>query len=191
MEDKFTFEAFVLAGGKSSRMGYDKGLMDFHGKKMIEHVLQSLSISPRTSIITDNEVYSQFGYPLYADIYKNSGPLGGIHSGLYHSNSDWCITVSCDLPFVSPDILNFLLKNIKSFSGNAIVPVHDNKAEPLCALYHKSCLPDLERLILKKVLKMHSVLDKLNKLYVEVPKKFDADLLFRNMNTPADISLSK
>ena len=191
MEGKFTFEAFVLAGGKSSRMGNDKGLMDFHGRKMIEHVLHSLNFSPHISIITDNELYRQFGYPLITDIYKNCGPLGGIHAGLYNSNSDWCIVISCDMPFVSADFLNFLLKNIKGFSGNAIVPVHDSKVEPLCALYHKSCLPELERLILKKEFKMQTVVQKLKTTFVEVEEEeFNPSVLFRNINSPDDLVIN-
>jgi molybdopterin-guanine dinucleotide biosynthesis protein A len=189
MEDRFTFEAFVLAGGKSSRMGTDKGLIDFRGKKMIEHALHSLKVSHQISIISDIEDYRQFGYRMYRDIYKNCGPLGGIHSVLHNSNSDWNIVMSCDLPFVTSDFLLFLLKKINGNPCDAIAPVHDNKVEPLCALYHKTCLPKLEDMILKKELKMQTVLEKLNTLYVEVPKqKFAADVLFRNINSPADVS---
>jgi molybdopterin-guanine dinucleotide biosynthesis protein A len=189
MEDRITYESFVLAGGKSSRMGSDKGLVNFHGKKMIEHVLNSLRLSYPISIISDNQEYRQFGHNVYSDIYKNCGPLGGIHSALYNSNSEWNIVLSCDLPLVTSDFLLFLLKNTEAKLCDAIVPVHKNKVEPLCALYHKSSLSKIENLILKKELKMQSALEKLNTIYVEVPKeKFDADVLFRNINSPADVS---
>lgn len=189
MEDNNSFEAFVLAGGKSSRMGADKGLMDFQGRKMIEHVLLSLKISPRITIITENDDYKQFGFRICTDIYKNCGPLGGIYSALYNSNSDWNIVVSCDLPFVTSEFFELLLEKINGSSAHAIVPVHDNNIEPLCALYHKSCLPELENLILEKELKMHSVLEKLNTVYVKVPLEFHAEHLFRNINWPEDIRL--
>jgi molybdopterin-guanine dinucleotide biosynthesis protein A len=189
MENKFTFEAFVLAGGKSSRMGSEKGLVNFLGKKMIEHVLDSLKDLCCINIISDNQEYLQFGNNVYPDIYKNCGPLGGIHSALYNSNSDWNIVLSCDLPLVTSDFLLFLLKNIEVKPCDAIVPVHKNKVEPLCALYHKSSLPKIETLVLKKELKMQAALEKLNTIYLEVPKeKFDADVLFRNINSPADVS---
>jgi len=192
MEDRITYESFVLAGGKSSRMGADKGLVDFRGKKMIEHVIYSLGLSYPISIISDNQEYRQFGHNVYTDIYKNCGPLGGIHSALYNSNAGWNIVMSCDLPFVTSDFLLFLLKKIKGNLCDAIVPVHDSKVEPMCALYCKSSLPKIETLILKKELKMQAVLEKLNTIYVEVPKeKFDAGLLFRNINSPADITSPK
>ena len=189
MDDKFKFEAFVLAGGKSSRMGIDKGLMDFHGRKMIEHILHVLNISSRISIISNNEEYNQFGYPVCPDIYKNCGPLGGIHTGLLNAKSDWCLAVSCDLPFITSEFLKFLLQYIEDTSANAIVPVHNGHVEPLCAFYHKSCLQELERLILKKEFKMQTVVQKLKTTFVEVAEEeFNPSLLFRNMNSPADIS---
>jgi len=187
VKDNFTFEAFVLAGGKSSRMGTDKGLMDFQGRKMIEHVLQSLKISQRITIITENGDYKQFGFPVCTDIYKNCGPLGGIQSALFNSNADWNIIASCDLPFVTSDFFKFLLEKINKTFAHAIVPVHENKSEPLCALYHKSCLSEVEKFLTEKELKMHHVLKKLNTVYVEVPAHFNPAQLFRNINWPADV----
>ena len=186
--DRISFEAFVLAGGKSSRMGTDKGLMDFQGKKMIEHVLASLKSSSRISIITGNDAYGQFGYRICSDIYNNCGPLGGIHSALYNSTSGWNLVVSCDLPFVTAEFCEFLVRNINDTFADAIVPVHDKHVEPLCALYNKACLPELEKMILKKEFRMHTVLENLNTIYVEVPGEFDSSVLFRNMNTTTDIS---
>ena len=190
MTHSFTFEAFVLAGGKSTRMGTDKGLMDFQGRKMIEHVLDALKISKRISIISNNEAYRQFGYPVYSDIYKDCGPLDGIITGLKNSNSDWCIAISCDLPFITSEILSFLLKNTGANVSHAIVPVHDNNIEPLCALYHKSSLPELERLLQEDEFKMHNVLKRLNTLYLDIPaNQFDTKILFRNINSVSDTIL--
>ena len=190
MTHSFTFEAFVLAGGKSTRMGTDKGLMDFQGRKMIEHVLDALKISKRISIISNNEAYRQFGYPVYSDIYKDCGPLGGIITGLKNSNSDWCIVISCDLPCITSEILCFLLKNTGANVSHAIVPVHDNNIEPLCALYHKSSLPELERLLQEDEFKMHNVLKRLNTLYLDIPaNQFDTKIIFRNINSVSDTIL--
>jgi len=172
-------------------MGTDKGLMDFRGKKMIEHVLDASSSIQDLNIISNNEAYRQFGKRVYPDIYKNCGPLGGIHSGIYNSKSDWNLAITCDLPFVTWDFIFFLLKKIHGNPFDAIVPVHDGKVEPLCALYYKYCLPKIEAMIQKKELKMQTVLEKLNTMYVEVPKdRFDASLLFRNMNSLSDLSAS-
>ena len=186
--DKFTYEAFVLSGGKSSRMGTDKGLVVFQGKKMIEHVF--LMLGPHLhNIISNNEAYKQFGYKVCPDIYKNCGPLGGIHSGLYNSHSDWNIVIGCDMPFVTMKFFLFLLKKIRTANCNAVVPVHEGKVEPLCALYHKSCIAVIEQQILKKQFRMQTLLENLKTAYIEVPKdQFDSEVLFRNMNTPVDIS---
>jgi molybdopterin-guanine dinucleotide biosynthesis protein A len=186
MEDRFTYGAFVLAGGKSSRMGSDKGLIEFNGKKMVEHVLKSLG-SHCIGIISNNDEYKQFGKPVWPDIYKNCGPLGGIHSALYNSDADWNLIVSCDIPFITSDFLFFLLKQIKTHKGKTRVPVHDNKAEPLCALYHRSCITEIENLLMKKELKMMDALEKLDTTYIEVPQEFDSSVLFRNINSPEDL----
>jgi molybdopterin-guanine dinucleotide biosynthesis protein A len=190
MIDRNHLTAIILAGGKSSRMGTDKGLMDFRGKKMIEHVLcVAGAIATEILISSSNAGYSQFGFPVYEDIYKNFGPLGGIHSGLSSSHSQWNLVVSCDLPFISREFLLFLLS--QDADGNAIVPVHDKMPEPLCALYNKSALPEIESLILNGELKMKHALQKLNTVYVDVPKeKFNAAVLFKNLNSPEDIAIA-
>jgi len=188
MEDRFTTGGYILAGGKSSRMGSDKGMVEFNGKKMIGHVINALRFIHEVGIISNNEEYNQFGKRVCPDIYKNSGPLGGIHSALYNSNADWNFIVSCDLPFITSEFLFFLLTTLKTHKGKTRVPVHDNKLEPLCALYHKSCISEIEKLILKKELKMQDALLKLEPAYIEVPSVFDANVLFRNINSPADMS---
>ena len=95
------------------------------------------------------------------------------------------------MPFVTWDFIIFLLKKIYGNPCDAIVPVHDNEVEPLCALYCESSLPKIETMILKKELKMQTVLKNLNTMYFEVPKeKFDASVLFRNMNSLTDLSVS-
>jgi molybdopterin-guanine dinucleotide biosynthesis protein A len=188
MEDRITLESFVLAGGKSSRMGTDKGLMDFQGWKMIQHILYALNFPFPKSIISNNEEYRQFGLPVIPDIYKNCGPLGAIHSGLYHAKSFWSLMVSCDMPFMTYDFLVFLMAKSIKVRCDALVPVHDGNVEPLCAMYSHSAMKKIEMLISEKKLKMLDVLEELNTHYVGVPlNKFDTETIFRNINSPTDI----
>lgn len=169
-------------------MGTDKGLVDMHGIKMIECVLQSVkSLTNQILVISNNPEYNTYCYPVYSDIHKNCGPLGGIHAGLSNSITEWSLVIACDLPFVPPAFFSFLVSNISS--ADAIVPVHDSFAEPLCALYNKSCLPKIESLLLKQELKMQNVLKQLDSKFIEVPEeKFDAASIFRNINSPEDLT---
>ncbi len=179
--------AIILAGGKSSRMGSDKGLVEFSRKKMIEHVLGNVkSVINEILIVSNNHEYKSFGCPVFEDINKNCGPLGGIHAGLSYSKTEWNLIVGCDMPFITPEFISFLISNIST--ADAVIPVHNGNNEPLCGLYHKSSLTKLESLLLKQELKMQNVLKILETKFIEVPDDiFDADLIFKNINSPEDV----
>ena len=103
MPSKKSLAAIILAGGRSSRMGTEKGLMPFRGKPMIRHIidlLQSLDINP-IQIITQHGAYEQFELPCYPDLIQNKGPLGGIYSGLVHSTATKNLVLGCDMPFLT------------------------------------------------------------------------------------------
>ena len=176
----------ILCGGQSKRMGSDKGLIEFNGKKMVEHVLESLG-SHCIGIISNNDEYKQFGKPVWPDIYKNCGPLGGIHSALYHSKAGWNLIAGCDLPFVPTEFLNFLFEKTNGANADAIVRVHENKIEPLCAFYHRSCINSIEKLIRGKELKMKDALKNFNTSYIDIPMNLFGNSLFRNINTRQDL----
>ncbi len=78
----------ILAGGKSSRMGEDKGLVLLNGKPMIQYVIEALKgVVSDIIIISNNASYNKFGIPVYPDIIKDKGPVGGIFTGLHHSKT--------------------------------------------------------------------------------------------------------
>ena len=187
MNESKNISAIILAGGKSSRMGTDKGLVDFNGKKMIEHVIAGIStVAGNIMVVSNNNCYREMGYNVVRDMHLNCGPLGGIHAGLAHSVTEWNFVVGCDMPFVNHEIIDFLVGQIGD--ADAIVPVHDNKFEPLCALYHLSAIAKIETLLLSGELKMQNVIRKLNTVFIAIPKeKFDAAVIFRNINAPADL----
>ncbi|MCX6274507.1 MAG: molybdenum cofactor guanylyltransferase [Bacteroidetes bacterium] len=190
MAEEIHITAIILAGGKSSRMGTDKGLLDIHGIKMVECVLQNVrSLTNQILIISNNPEYNAYGYPVCSDIHKNCGPLGGIHAGLSYSKTEWNIVVGCDLPYVTPEVLSFLISNISN--ADAIVPVHDSFTEPLCALYNKISLPKIESLLLRQELKMQNVLKLLDSKFIDVPKeKFDVNAIFKNINSMKDVPVA-
>ena len=91
----------LLSGGKSSRMGADKGMQLLHGKPMIEHMLEKAqSMSPNILILTNDSAYETLGYPCLADDVKDCGPLGGICTGLQHSTTAKNLVLGCDMPLV-------------------------------------------------------------------------------------------
>lgn len=175
---------FVLAGGQSRRMGRDKGLLPYHGTALVAHVAgivrQALGAGASVSIIGDEEPYRDLGYPVHADVVARSGPLGGLITALKWTQSDWNLVVACDMP----RLLAVSLRNLVEVASGSRAPCvaasgSDGEMEPLCAVYHRRCLPVLERALADRRLKM---MDLLTELHAE-PVPFPREML-ANVNTP-------
>ena len=174
---------FVLAGGGSTRMGQDKALLPYHGITLVEHVARAVQTAcGRATIIGDPERYDRLGYPVVADRVARCGPLSGVYTALSVASTDWNLIVACDMPAVSPTILGELLQ-CAAESGRSCVAAAGpgGELEPLCAAYHRRCLPALDRAIREKRFKMKDLLPGLDAGSWPV----DAASL-ANVNTPAD-----
>ncbi len=150
--------AIILCGGKSSRLGTDKGLLKLDGKTLVQYSIDTVKpLCNEIIICSNNPDYKKFGYPFVEDIYTNMGPIGGIHSGLNYSGTGINFILSCDMPFISSDAISYILANSDNFP--AVIPIHDNKRlEPLCGVYSKSMLPLIEKQIEKKDLKLMNLI---------------------------------
>ena len=106
--------AFILAGGKGKRLTHKKSLIQIDKKPLIlQTVIDLLSIFSKVILVSDNrELYSFLDIPIYEDIIKNIGPLGGIYTGLNISKTDWNFFIACDMPFMNLDIIEILLSLI-------------------------------------------------------------------------------
>lgn len=180
--------AIILAGGQSSRMGTDKGLMPFHGQPMISHLLQTLQQLelPNIIIITNKHGYASFGYPCYPDLLEDKGPLGGIYAGMVHSDALKNLVLPCDMPFLSKDLLSALIAEI----GNeeVLLTRHNGKPEPLCSVYDSRCIHHFKEKLEKNELKITDALLGLNVRLTQ----FDDRPWFRgnefsNLNTPDEL----
>ncbi|HRG93172.1 MAG TPA: molybdenum cofactor guanylyltransferase [Chitinophagaceae bacterium] len=157
MPESKEITAIILAGGKSTRMKTEKGLVSFGGKMIIEHVIDALKkITQNIIIVTANPVYKQFGYPCFEDEMENKGPLGGIFTGLIHSGAQKNLVVGCDMPFLSVNVLASLV--INSGDEDVLLTEHLGKAEPLCSVYDRSCIPYFKTLLEKNQLKITDAL---------------------------------
>ncbi len=132
--------AIILAGGKSSRMGQDKGLLLLAGKPMIQHVIDVVSPYVTTILIsTANPVYKQFGHPCYPDIYPNSGPLGGIYTGLQHSNTTINFVLSCDTPLIPSELIEQLVDGYSNTPHTITTIKSKGKCMPTIGIYERQC----------------------------------------------------
>ena len=142
---KSELTGIVLAGGKSSRMGEDKGLVSFRGRTLVEYPLELLSsLCKQVLISTNNQEYNRFGHPLVSDQFTFRAPINGIYSALNKSNTAHNLMIATDMPFVSVALLKRILNHAEGY--DMVVPTWpDGKAEPLCGYYNKSILPVLSK----------------------------------------------
>jgi len=177
---------FILAGGKSRRMGTDKALLTFQEKPLLEHMIKLINPFCNTIAISgQNSDYSIFGVEMVTDLYSGCGPIAGIYSSLNHSQNDWNLFVGVDVPFVNEALLFLLISNIGEY--DCIIPMHTSGVEPLIGLYHRRISPIVEELIRSGDYRLTNLLSKLNTRYVDcndLVKKYPR--LFMNINRMDD-----
>jgi molybdenum cofactor guanylyltransferase len=129
----------ILAGGKSSRMGTNKSLLNLSGKPFIVHCIEALQpLVKELYIVSDDPVYDPFPGTRVNDIWKDCGPLGGLFAGLSETKTDYNIVLSCDVPFITSNVLNMLVKAMDA-EFDVIQAECEGRSHPLIAIYHKDC----------------------------------------------------
>lgn len=176
--------AIILAGGKSSRMGQDKGLLLINNKPMVTHVIDEIKkITSEVIIISNQKEYNQFEIPVFEDMIKNSGPLAGIYTGLFYSKYDKNLVLSCDVPCVTADLLNYLIKHSENY--DVTIPTINNKTHQVIGVYSKSCMSYFKKELDSNQLKLKVALEKISLNLVDA-NDFD-EQVFANVNTQEDI----
>ena len=181
----------ILAGGRSSRMGKDKGLCSFRDKPLVSYAVDTLKPLCGEMMISANhfpEKYAAFGLPVVPDEIQNIGPMGGLHACLKRSKTQHNLVISCDTPFVSTNVFRLLLQHVENYQ--VVCPSHDTfLIEPLSAYYNTNILGDLEKAIQHKEFKMMRFLKRIRFRTVPVEKGQSVfrETLFLNLNTPEDL----
>ena len=133
-------DGFVLAGGKSSRMGQDKALMRVEGKPLVQRAAEILRPFVREiTLLAPADRYGNLGFPVVADKWPDQGPLAAVCTGLLSSHAEWNIFLACDLPLVSRQFLQLLVQRVRATCSDAVVPRTEDGWQPLSAAYHSRC----------------------------------------------------
>ena len=181
----------ILAGGRSSRLGKDKGLCSFRDKPLVSYAIDILKPLCGEMMISANhfpEKYAAFGFQVIPDEVKNIGPMGGVLSCLTKSKTQYNLILSCDTPFVNTDVFRFLLKKMENFQ--VVCPSHETfLLEPLSACYNTNVVSELEEAVRKKEYKMMQFFKRIRFKSVNIDQNlpFFNDNLFLNLNTPDDL----
>lgn len=133
--------AYLLAGGKSSRMGENKAFIDFRGRTLLARALATLrGTVDDVTIVGDPDLFAGYG-AVISDIFPGCGPLAGIHAALTHSPAELNVMLAVDMPFVSADLLRFLLYAAGQAHAIVTVPQIARGLQPLCAVYRPTFAP--------------------------------------------------
>ena len=186
----------ILARGKSSRLGRDKAWEDVGGQRIIDRVIGALQSScDEVLIIGDRpERQNELSLPkciqYRSDELKGRGSIGGLYTGLKASDTLWSLVVACDMPFISRELIRFMLSIISKNRCDAIVPVINGRYQPTHALYNSTCIPFIEKNISSGNFRMDSYFDEiyLEEISEDVINSIKgAELSFFNVNTEDDL----
>ena len=187
-------EGFILAGGKSRRMGTDKSRLVLGGESFVERIARELStVASSVRVVGDNmaELKLPINVQVAPDVYPEWGALGGVHASLAACSATWALVVACDFPFVTNELFRSLASGRDAFE--AVAPIQkDGIPQPLCSLYRvEPCLRLAEQLIRSGERKPIALLQSVRTrwvLFSELSRLEGADCFLDNINTPEDFA---
>jgi molybdenum cofactor guanylyltransferase len=180
-------EVFILAGGKSSRMGEEKGLVNFRGKPLIAHLLETVTELPvPVSVIGFDPRYGQFGLKVYQDIIRDKGPMGGLYTALNKSGQENVLLLSCDMSFLSLEVLRSIIGQAIPGKINCISV--EGRINPVVGVYPKSIEAFLKELMDENKLKMQDMVLSLPHQLISMDEFHGVESrIFTNINSMEDL----
>jgi len=206
--------AFVLAGGRSTRMGRDKALVEWRGRTLIEHALDKLrSLNAHPRILGSRPDLDCFA-PVIPDNFPGRGPLGGIEAALSLTDTDLNLFLPVDLPLLPVEFLRWMIARAAITNAVATIPSLGGRPHPLCAIHHRRLLPGIRTALAQGDAKVMRVIDRaaaaenlsIDSFQVEYiaaaqrdaaagpqsggdwPHHLPVHMWFENLNTPGDIA---
>jgi molybdopterin-guanine dinucleotide biosynthesis protein A len=182
--------AFILAGGRSSRMGEDKAFLELDGQTLLARALALAgSVAAKVSIVGDTARFAAYA-PVVEDIYPGRGPLAGIHAALAGATTELNLVLAVDTPFLEEELLRLLVEQARSSGAVVTVPRVAGGFQPLCAVYRKPFAAVAEEAL-------QQGRNKIDPLFSRVPTRilepeelarfaFAAEM-FDNLNTREDV----
>ncbi len=182
--------AFVLAGGRSSRMGTDKAFLQLDGRTLLARALDRLhALTPEVRTVGPAAKFAAYG-PVVEDVYADRGPLAGIHAALSASATELNLILAVDLPFVSAALLRFIVEEARACDAVVTVPRIAGGYQPLCAVYRGAFAP-------LAAAALEAGKNKIDALFAvtstrvleesELSRFAFSAAMFENLNTPEDL----
>jgi molybdopterin-guanine dinucleotide biosynthesis protein A len=188
---KFPCTGVILAGGMNTRFsGQDKAFLSVGGKRIIDRLYSIFNALFEDIILVTNDPYKylEWDINIVTDLYPVRSSLTGIHAGLFYTSNPFAFFAACDIPFLKKELVETLINNIEQ-GIDVVVPETKAGFEPLCAVYSKECLKQVEQQIIQNKLAIRHLFKKrrVKKIPEKVLREKDPDLIsFFNINTPQD-----
>jgi len=183
--------AFILAGGKSTRMGTDKAFLRWQEGTLLDHVWEMAhELTPQVRIVADRNRFASYGAAVLEDIYPGCGPLGGIHAALSSTVSPWNLMLAVDLPLLSGRLLCYLVTRARESDASVTVPRVGGGLQPLCAVYRREFAEVAKRALEAGQNKIDLLFASVQTQTIEEEELLRAGFsreMFRNVNTPEDL----
>ena len=201
--DKKNAAIFVIAGGKSSRMGRDKRWLDLGGRSMLERCLRRIPtvFSERFLMMEANspdimQLAENGGFCIVTDEVQGCGPVEGLRLGLKHMSADWGLALSADMPFFSFSAIEPLFIRLSEIISKGerrikcILPTLDGRRQPLAGLYHKGLLTEIAQKIKRGERELGAMAEAFETELVEIHRYTEQKEYFFNVNTKYDYRLA-
>jgi molybdenum cofactor guanylyltransferase len=193
-------QAYLLAGGGSTRFGRDKVLVEIDGVPMLLRMRALLGeVSQAVTVIAPPLRYAAVGVTAVSDRWEGQGPLAGIITALLSTNesgsgAEWNLIVGCDMPFLTREWLLYLVERALASRAEVVAPNSAQGLEPLCACWRSNAADKLQNVFDRGIRKITQAMKSLEMEVVDEAdwKRFDsAGRLFWNMNSVADFDEAK
>jgi molybdopterin-guanine dinucleotide biosynthesis protein A len=187
--------AFILAGGKSTRMGTDKAFVEYDGRTLLARTLDlARSVTPDVRIVGSAEKFAPFA-PVVEDIFRDCGPLGGIHAALRSSLTELNVMLAVDTPFVSWAFLQYLIGHSRAMpQAIVVVPQSEKRRQTLCAVYRREFADVAENALRSgnnRIDRLFDVVETRTITEEELNAAGFSSAMFRNLNTPEELETEK
>lgn len=185
--------AIILAGGKSSRMGFDKQFLKIDQRRLMDSLANKLKKDFDEIIIVTNkpQYYIGLSHRIVSDRLKEKGPLGGIHAGLLETTSKYAFVVACDMPNINMDYVAYMKEAMEDDQLDGCVTNFMDWIEPFSSFYSRDLVEDIENHIASGRRSINSMLKDLNIRYIEEDdaRRFSPNWdMFLNLNTREDLN---
>ncbi|MCM1101519.1 MAG: molybdopterin-guanine dinucleotide biosynthesis protein B [Clostridium sp.] len=173
----------ILAGGRSTRMGQDKALLQWESERFIDRICGEMKGFSQVLIsVAKKGDHADLGFPVVCDERRDIGPMEGIYQILSHAEEEYVFICAADMPFIKKELVEYMAEFISS-DYDCYCLVDEDHIHPLCAIYSKAMLETIEKQIESGHYRLLNVLRAVRTKYIRLETSCFDKKIVRNVNT--------